>query len=161
MHLSLTVILAYTTKKHMAESEDEAVNDFFSAEAFSIFGKLSSEDFAKNFKHLVNDDLTGLRIKGRSRKPIPLFGTSDGNECASQRLEHTWNKKAEVVELYDNDELFRQEGVRRVETQQHNSILLHTSGFFSVKVQHACIHPVIPVFFANFCPRDPFCRGCR
>ena len=102
---------------------------------FSTFGKQSPEDYERGWKRLVNSEGTGLKIKSKSYRPIPMFGTADGNNAMRARLGHTWSKGQEVMDLWDNqdgDSTFA--GAQRVESNKGSSILLHTSGFYTVKV---------------------------
>jgi hypothetical protein len=117
-----------------AECQEDQEPSFDSA-TFSIFGKQSMEDFATAWNKLVKEDGSGLKIKARSHRPIPMFGTLGGNTAMKARLGHSWGKNQEVIDLWDvhdDDPSFA--GARRVESHPGNSILLHTSGYYAVKV---------------------------
>ena len=65
----------------------------------------------------------------------------------SLRLENQWKPSGDVFELYDDDARFKEEGWERIESHSHNSTLLHTGGFFNVKV---CKIFVSSFFHAGF-----------
>jgi hypothetical protein len=98
-----------------------------------MYGRMPYNLFKRSFENNVHPDGTRLKLSGLSRSTFPIYGTASGQRARAERASHIWGEKTEmdcmsVICLQDKNDLPKQENCHKF------SILLHTDGFYPVKV---------------------------
>lgn len=95
---------------------------------------MSPETYEEVYRRYVNEEHTGLKLCGLSRKTFPAHGTLSGSKARAERAKNIWrgsNSPTEgIILLQDDNEL------RKQSNKHAFSILIHTNGFYTVKVMH-------------------------